>query len=71
LVTEQLREAYADSVISFSLSGFGGERNLPYALLTKETQRVTIRRILEIQADNSLIMTEDVTINFHRVENKK
>lgn len=71
-ITDALRVAYGDAIVSFELRGFGGRnKNLPYALLVDETQRATLRRILEIQADRTLIMSEDVEINFLRVQNKK
>lgn len=71
-ITEALRAAYGDSVVGFDLEGFGGvKKNLPYAILVKETQRATLRRVLEIQADRTLIMVEDVEINFLRVHNKR
>ena len=70
-VTESLRIAFGDAVVGFELLGFGGSLNLPYALLLKETQRSSLRRVLEIQADRTLIMVEDVSINFLHVQNKK
>lgn len=63
-----LREAYGSAVTSIKLYQLGGKNDLHYAKVVSQDKRLSLKRILEIQADGTLIMKEDVIINFFKVE---
>lgn len=63
-ITTALRTQYGNDVISVQLSGLGGNLNLPALTLTDEADRCSIRKRLVALPDDSLIVEEDVTIDF-------
>lgn len=65
-VEAALREAYGGAVTSMKLSNLGGGHNLHYAKVVSPDQRLSLKRILDIQSDGTLIMKEDVKINFFK-----
>lgn len=67
-LAETLRTAYGDSVEALRISGIGGTKNYQVVNLFAEHNRLTLKKILEVQQDNTLIIKEDVTIAFHRVD---
>ena len=67
-IESSLREAYGSAVTSIKLYQLGGKNDLHYAKVVSQDKRLSLKRILEIQADGTLIMKEDVIINFFKVE---
>lgn len=65
-----LRSVYGSDVIDVEVSGLGGASNLPLLTVTDETKRCSLRKRLVAQADGTLIVEEDVTVNFIRHEKK-
>lgn len=63
-----LREAYGNDVIDVDVNGLGGEANLSVLTVLNDGDRCSIRKRLIAQADDSLIVQEDVTIGFVRHE---
>jgi hypothetical protein len=67
-ITLALNEAYAGSVKTLQLSGLGGmENDYKIVTLAAEENRLCLKKILAIQSDGSLIIKEDVTVNFFKV----
>lgn len=66
-IESYLKEVLQDSVVSLNLYGLGGDYNLHYAKLLGKEQRLTLKRILVAQSDNTLIMKEDVKVNFIKI----
>ena len=62
-----LATLYGNSVKSFRLSGLGGEDYRLIKVQNKDSA-LCLKRNLYIQQDGTLIMKEDVTINFHVVD---
>lgn len=63
-----LREAYGTGVTSVKLYGLGGDYDLHYAKVISKDKRLSLKRVLEIQSDGTLIMKEDIKINFFEIE---
>lgn len=63
-----LRTAYGNDVIDVQVTGLGGTANLSALTMMDEGDRCSIRKRLVAQADDSLIVQEDVTIGFVRHE---
>lgn len=61
-----LRDAYGSAVTSVKLYNLGGTSNLHYARVTSKDKRLSLKRILEIQSDGTLIMKEAALINFFK-----
>lgn len=67
VITQALKAMYGDSVLTVDMAGLGDEKNYRIITLASEHNRLCLKKILEIQQDNTLIIKEDVTINFHKV----
>lgn len=67
-MTTALQDVYGDDVKSLELYGLGGDRNLATLTVTGSGERCNIRKRLVKQADDSLIVEEDVTVNFIKHE---
>lgn len=65
LITKSLKEVYGSTVTSFRLYGFGPKRDIYYATVQDIGRTLTLKRIIEPQADGTLTMKEDVTFNFY------
>lgn len=65
-VSTALHDAYGTDVIGIKMSGFGGTANLNTLTIVDDSKRCSIRKRLIAQADNSLIVSEDVVITFVR-----
>lgn len=61
-----LREQYGEDVIDVEVSGLGGDLNLPVVTLLDDGDRLSIRKRLVAQADDTLIVQEDVTFDTKR-----
>ena len=68
VITAALKELYGDAVVAFKLYGLGGSKDYQIASLASEHNRLCLKKILQIQQDNKLIIKEDVTVNFQKVE---
>lgn len=67
VITQALKAMYGDSVLTVDMAGIGDDKNYRIITLASEHNRLCLKKILEIQQDNTLIIKEDVTINFHKV----
>lgn len=67
-ITSALRDQYGDDVIDVQLTGLGGSANLHALTVLDEGDRCSIRKRLVALSDDSLIVQEDVTVDFVRHE---
>jgi uncharacterized membrane protein YcaP (DUF421 family) len=67
-ISESLRQAYGTDVKDVQLAGLEGSQNITSLTVLDEGERCSIRKRLVAQPDDSLIVQEDVTINFIRHE---
>ncbi len=65
-VIAALSAAYGDDVIDVNISNLGGERDLHAVTLMVEGDRLSIRKRLVALTDSSLIVEEDVVIDYVR-----
>lgn len=65
-----LSDAYAGDVIDLELKGLGGS-NMPVFTVLDSSTRCGLRKILVAQGDNSLIVSEDVTVIFVAYDNSE
>lgn len=63
-----LRAAYGNDVLDVEVTGLGGASNFPVLTVLGEGDRCSIRKRLVAQADDTLIVQEDVTLAFVRHE---
>lgn len=62
-----LMASYGTSVKSYEITGMGGEKNYRVLTLTNQENRLSLAKALVAQQDGSLILKEDVAVNFYRV----
>jgi len=67
-ILSELRKSYGEDVIDVQLSGLGGSVNLPALTVLDDSKRCSIRKRLVSQADETLMVQEDVVIDFVRHE---
>lgn len=67
-INAALTKLYGNSVKSFKLSGLGGAGDYRLIKVQSKDSSLCLKRNLYVQADETLIMKEDVTINFHLVD---
>jgi len=65
-ITQGLAKAFGDSVRTLEVKGLGGDKNYRIVTLATEHNRLCLKKILKLQQDNSLIVIEDVTVNFYK-----
>ena len=65
-ITSELRQRYGSDVISVSLSGLGGLRNLEAITMLEDSERCSIRKKLAALPNGQLIVREDITVDFLR-----
>lgn len=63
-----LKERFSDTVESIDIRGLGGSNNYQVITLAQEHNRLCLKKKIVLQEDNSLIIKEDVTVNFYNVE---
>lgn len=63
-ITPMLKSAYGSNVISVTLTGLGGVANYEVVTLTTPSDRLSLAKQLVVQEDGSLIVKENVTVNF-------
>lgn len=59
-----LSDIFGDTAYSIKLSGLGGRKDYQLVTIAHEEDRLSLKRVLDIQQDGTFIMREDVTINF-------
>ena len=67
-IQKALFDVYEGSVPTLSVSGLGGSKNYKILTLAAEENRMCLKKILKVQQDNSLIVGEDVTVNFFKIK---
>lgn len=63
-ITSALKEVYGNDVYAVSITGLGGSNAIDAMTILEDGQRLSIRKKLQAMPDGSLIVAEDVTINF-------
>lgn len=64
LIYARLVEQYGEDVLGVKLVGLGGELEVTAFTILDDTKRCVLKKRLVTQPDNTLIVEEDVTINF-------
>lgn len=63
-----LNNQYNTNVLSLSVSNLGGSNNFTVITTSSDYNRLSLKKKLELQSDGSIIVVEDITVNFFRVE---
>lgn len=63
-ITTALRAQYGNDVISVQVTGLGGNDNLQTLTITDDADRCSIRKRLTALPDDSLIVEEDIVVDF-------
>ena len=63
-VSATLRSVYESSVLNFTIAGLGGASNYSLISLLNDKDSLSLKKKLMKLPDDSLIVTEDVTVNF-------
>jgi hypothetical protein len=63
-ITDALKKAYGDDVLSFELEGLGGDAALAICTMMDDSARLTLRKRLEYRADQTYALREDVNVEF-------
>ena len=63
----QLKDLYGDSVVSMALYGLGGDKDYRIVTVANEQNRLCLKKTLQLQQDNTLIIKEDVAVSFFKV----
>jgi len=64
-LTGMLKDLYGLSIVSFELTGLGGDASYSIVKAKSNKDNLSLKKKLVLQQDNSIILTEDVTINYH------
>ncbi|EKD22680.1 MAG: hypothetical protein ACD_84C00012G0001 [uncultured bacterium] len=67
-ISTALRAQYGTDVVAIQVSGLGGVDNCSVITIMDDSQRCSLRKRLTPSANNSLIVEEDLTINFIKYE---
>ncbi len=67
-IENALRVIYGNTVKAFDISNLGGDKNYKIINLASEHNRLSLRKQLVQQQDGSMIIQEDVIINFYNAE---
>jgi hypothetical protein len=63
-IIDALTAIYDANVVSFNVSGLGGTNNYDTVTLVNPNESLSLAKILQVQENGLLIVTEDVTVNF-------
>jgi hypothetical protein len=63
-----LKNYYNDSVDSVEIKGLGGDKNYQIINIAQEHNRLCLKKNIVLQQDNTIIIKEDVTVNFYNIE---
>ena len=66
-IANELRLLYGDAVKAFQISGLGGTANYAIVTLDSERTKLCLKKELVAQADQTLIVQDDVTVEFYLV----
>lgn len=67
VIADALKDIYGSSVKSMELRGLGGDKNYRIVSLASEHNRLCLKKILQLQQNNSLIIKEAVFVNFYSI----
>ena len=63
-IEHDLRDLFMSDAISVTVSGLGGDSNFPVLTVVDSANRLSLHKRLVAQTDDTLIVEEDVTVNF-------
>ena len=63
-ITSALRSIYGTDVISMNVSGIGGTNNYSVVTILDNSKNCSIKKVLTAMPDNTLVVVEDVTVNY-------
>ena len=66
-IEDALRVAYQNSVVSFRLKGLTS-KNYAFVEIVDGAKRLCLKKRLELMADNSIVIKEDITFTYSRVD---
>lgn len=61
-----ITDLFPDSIESIKINGLGPNQDMTYVLIADDKDRLSLKRILDVQQDGLFIIREDVTINFYK-----
>lgn len=61
-----ISDLFPDTIESIKINGLGPDQDMTYVLIAKDEDRLSLKRILDVQQDGMFIIREDVTINFYK-----
>lgn len=64
IVLTALTEEYRDDVLGVKLTGLGQSEEIITMTILDDTKRCSLKKILTLESDNSLFVSEDVTVSF-------
>lgn len=67
-IENSLRVLFGDTVKAFDIYNLGGDKNYKIVNLASEHNRLSLRKQLVQQQDGSMIIQEDVVVNFYNIE---
>ena len=67
-IVKSLIKAYGDSVPSLTVAGLGGSKDYKVVQLAEEEHRLCLKKVLKEQQDGTLIIVEDVIVNFRQIK---
>ena len=65
-ITDKLRILYGDSVKAFQIKGLGGDADYAVVSLQSDRTKLCLKKELVSQADQTLFVQDDVTVEFYR-----
>ena len=66
-IEDALRIAYQNSVVSFRVKGLTS-KNYAFVEIVDGAKRLCLKKRLELMADNSIVIKEDITFTYSRVD---
>lgn len=63
-----LTDLYGDTVDAIKMSGLGPNNDIQLANIVRDEERLTLKRVLDVQQDGTYIIREDVTINLKKAD---
>jgi hypothetical protein len=66
-----ITDLFPDSIEAIKIDGLGPNQDMSYVLIAADKDRLSLKRILDVQQDGLFIIREDVTINFYKASPAK
>lgn len=66
-IRDELRSMYGDSVAAFKITGLGGSKDYQLVKVISDRNKLCLKKQLVIQADKTMVVQDDVVINFKMV----